>query len=139
LSVYLDANVLISAFHADAHSEAAYSLLAREAETFVSDIAAAELVAVFGRLARMRRITESHALDAITDFDAWRSGAPLGVETEAADVALADRFLRRMDLNLRLPDALHIAIARRIGARLATFDVRMAEAARILGVELAPL
>jgi predicted nucleic acid-binding protein len=43
-------------------------------------------------------------------------------------------MLRRLDLNLRTPDAIHIAIAQRLGAELATFDVRMAESAEALGV-----
>ena len=39
-----------------------------------------------------------------------------------------------MDLGLRTGDALHIAIARRTGATLATFDKRMGEAARSVEV-----
>jgi hypothetical protein len=45
--------------------------------------------------------------------------------------------LRRLDLTLRTPDALNIAIAQRVGATLATFDAKMADAARALGTEVA--
>lgn len=137
MSAYLDANVLVSAFHRDVNSDLAYEILRRQVDpVVVSDVAAAEFVAVFGRLARMRRMAEVDARNAISDFDLWHSQAPTRVTTDAADVAVADRFLRRMDLNLRLPDALHIAIAQRVGVPLATFDLRMAEAARALGVEV---
>jgi len=36
-----------------------------------------------------------------------------------------------------MPDAVHIAIAQRHGAILATFDARMADAAQTLGLETA--
>jgi hypothetical protein len=42
-------------------------------------------------------------------------------ETRAGEVATAETFLRRLDLNIRTAD-LTIAIARRVGAVLVTFD-----------------
>ncbi len=54
----------------------------------------------------------------------------------SADVDLATSLVLRFDLALRLPDALHIAIARRIGATLATADTRQAAAARAIGVSV---
>jgi predicted nucleic acid-binding protein len=43
---------------------------------------------------------------------------------------------RRLDLPLRTPDALNIAIAQRVGADLVTFDDRMVASARALGITL---
>ncbi|HVH76374.1 MAG TPA: hypothetical protein VM755_15780 [Stellaceae bacterium] len=54
----------------------------------------------------------------------------------SADIAAADAFLRRLDLNLRAPDAINIAIAQRLGADLMTFDERMTANARALGLAL---
>jgi hypothetical protein len=51
----------------------------------------------------------------------------------SADVTAAAGFLRRLDLTLRRQDALHIAIAQRVGAALFTFDQQMTSAARALG------
>ena len=59
-------------------------------------------------------------------------------QTQPSDIASAEAYLRRLDLNLRTPDALNIAIAQRVGATLVTFDLRMAEAARTLGTAVAP-
>jgi predicted nucleic acid-binding protein len=56
------------------------------------------------------------------------------VQTTASDIASAAAFIRRLDLNLRAPDAINIAIADRVGAALATFDERMAASARALKV-----
>ena len=58
----------------------------------------------------------------------------LAAEIHAADVRLADAYVRRFDLGLRTPDALHLAIARRLDATLVTLDPRLAIAARELGV-----
>jgi predicted nucleic acid-binding protein len=42
-------------------------------------------------------------------------------------------FIRRLDLPLKAPDAIHIAIAQRVNAQLATFDQQMANAAGAVG------
>jgi predicted nucleic acid-binding protein len=49
----------------------------------------------------------------------------------------ASAILRRLDLNIRIGDALNIAIAMRLDAPLATFDEKMAENARALGAAVA--
>jgi predicted nucleic acid-binding protein len=46
-------------------------------------------------------------------------------------------FLRRLDLALRTPDAINIAMAQRLGATLVTFDKKMAAAARSIGTAVA--
>jgi predicted nucleic acid-binding protein len=53
-----------------------------------------------------------------------------------ADIRMAESLLRRLDLTLRAPDALNIAITQRVGAELATFDEGMAGCARALGVSV---
>ena len=57
----------------------------------------------------------------------------------ASALRAAEGFLRRLDLTLRTPDAVHVALARRIGASLASFDKKMAASARALGADLAPV
>ena len=43
-------------------------------------------------------------------------------------------YVRRFDLALRAPDALHLAVARRLDATLVTLDRRLTAAARELGI-----
>jgi predicted nucleic acid-binding protein len=46
-------------------------------------------------------------------------------------------MLRRLNLRLRAPDAVHLAMAERLGAKIATFDKQMANAANRLGISVA--
>jgi uncharacterized protein len=52
------------------------------------------------------------------------------VEIRSADAQLAYIFARRFELALRAPDALHLAISRRLDAILITLERRLAAAAR---------
>jgi uncharacterized protein len=59
------------------------------------------------------------------------------IETVTAGVRGAEALPRRLDLNLRTPDALNIAVAQRARVAPATVDDKMASAARTLGAEVA--
>jgi len=85
----------------------------------------------------MREVTVDDARSDLSAFDSWAARSVQTIEITAADVARATAFLRRLDLTLRTPDALHIVIAERIGATLVTFDQRMADSARALGMAVA--
>ena len=75
---------------------------------------------------------------ALSNFDAWLPQAAQPVNMTSADIKVAEAYLRRLDLTLRTADALHIATVQRIGATLLTFDKKMAECARVLGVPVEP-
>src|SRR5438270_314844 len=55
-------------------------------------------------------------------------------DVHAADRRLAYAYVRRFDLALRAPDALHLAIAHRLNATLVTLDGRLERAAGQLGI-----
>jgi hypothetical protein len=140
LSIYLDASVTVSLFASDSFSEAADAALRmRPAVYFVSDFGAAEFSSAIARRFRMRILTQKEAAAVFADFDLWRTDVATRVAMESIDIATADAIVRRLDLPLRAPDALHIAIAQRIGAELATFDDKMAASARALGLPLTAL
>lgn len=129
----LDASVIVPLFLADALTPRAEALHAAHAGTIISDWAAVEVSGVIARQARVGALSQRDALSVYADFDLWRANI-VAVESAAEDMAAALRFVRRVDLSLHGPDALHIAIAMRLGAELATFDARLAAAARGLGV-----
>lgn len=140
MSVYPDASYLLSLFTNDAMTARAKAYLYREKPQFVvSDFAAAEFASVMARCVRTRLLTKDEARAALATFDVWTARLCERVQMASADISAADSYLRRFDLTLRTPDAMHIGIAQRIGVSLATFDKKMMAAAGRLGVALAPL
>ncbi|WP_343893113.1 type II toxin-antitoxin system prevent-host-death family antitoxin, partial [Craurococcus roseus] len=95
----------------------AYSLVASSAPVLlVSDFAAAEIASALAGRVRTAGLTADKAREAFADFDGWTTRAARRVETTAAGMRAAEAFVRRLDLALRAPDALNIAIAQREGA-----------------------
>ena len=101
----------------------------------VSEFAAAEVASAMSRLARTGRLSTDDAAGRLADFDAWRAAVTEDVDLHAADVRLASIYVRRFELMLRAPDALHAAICRRGDLVLITLDRRLAFAAEALGVQ----
>jgi len=135
VSLYLDASLLVAIFIEDALSANADELLASNTRALiVSDFAAAEFASALARLVRMGELSAEAAHAAFANFDAWTARLGPRLRTEASDVIDAEGFLRRLDLTLRTADALNIAIVRRHGLTLATFDHRMAAVATALGL-----
>ncbi len=138
MSVYPDASYLLSLFTADVHTARAKAFLHAEKPLLsISDFAAAEFASVITRCVRMQLLTKDDARSALTTFDAWSARFAKRVQLAPADIAAADSYLRRLDLTLRTPDAIHIAAAQRLGAALLTFDKKMASAANRLGTAIA--
>jgi predicted nucleic acid-binding protein len=135
LTCYLDASVLLPTSVKEPASAAVDAFMgAGKQDLLVSDFAAAEVASALSRLVRMGRLQESDASARLSDFDIWRAAMTASADIRGVDVRLAYAYVRRFDLALRAPDALHIAIARRLDVSLATLDRRLAAASRELGV-----
>lgn len=140
LSVYLDTSVVVALFSIDAFAARASTFLRTQSPVvLISDFVGAEFASAIGRRVRMKELTLEQGRRAFTNFDNWTGTATSRIETTSADIRAAETILRRLDLTPRTPDAINIALARRIGAELATFDAKMAENARALGMILAPV
>ncbi len=138
MGVYLDASVLVALFARDAFTERANAYLDTELPAIVvSGFAAAEFTSAVARLVRMRILTRAEARAIFDDFEIWRLREADTPGILASDVATAAAFIRRLDLTLRTADAINIAMAQRIGATLATFDVKIGDSARAIGVPVA--
>lgn len=131
---YLDASFLVALLTAEAASVRAVDFVsAYPAGLIVSDFASAEFASAISRHVRMGHMPRNEGQIVISAFDRWVLGAAASIEALPVDIALATTFLRRLDLVLRTPDAIHIAVSQRLAATLVTFDQRMAAAARMLG------
>ena len=138
MSVYLDASILVALFTSDALTARADNFLRKNpAVLIVSDFAAAEFSSVIARHVRTKDITKDDARLVFSNFDTWTARTTQRAPIGTADIIAAEVLLRRFELALRTPDALNIAMAQRMGAMLATFDSKMAAAARTIGTEVA--
>jgi predicted nucleic acid-binding protein len=139
LTVYLDTSVLAGFFiGSDAFAGRAKTLFdGIDDPPIVSDFVVAEFASVVARLVRMNGIIRDEARDTFALFDSWRAHSADSVEIAPADISAATAIIRRLDLNLRAPDAINLAVAERLGAAIATFDSRMADNARTLGITVA--
>jgi predicted nucleic acid-binding protein len=136
---FLDASVIVALRTNDVLTGRARMFLrSGPLALFVSDYAAAEIASVIARRVRTRALTEIEARAAFDHLDQWTQTLAQPVETSPGDIAAAAGFIRRLDLTLRAPDAINIAIAGRFGLTLATFDAGMAPCASTLGVAAAP-
>jgi predicted nucleic acid-binding protein len=134
---YLDASVLLPFFVKEPSSAAVGEFLGKRSEPpVISEFAAAEVASAVSRLVRTGRITAEEGRAVLQDFDVWRSGAAVEADLAAADARLANAYVRRFELMLKAPDALHLAVCQRLGLALATLDQRLASAAVAIGVRL---
>jgi predicted nucleic acid-binding protein len=134
----MDSSVLVSLFTNDTMTTLAEKFASRQdLILLVSDFASAEVASVISRRVRTRELTRAEAKAIFRRFDSCKQTRAQYIEIESADVAAAEAFLRQLNLTLLAPDTLHIAMAKRAGAVLATFDTKMAASAKNLGLELA--
>ena len=135
MSVYVDASVLVALFTNDALAGRADTYLrTHETVLIVSDFTAAEFASALARRVRMRDMKPQEARLVFASFDEWIARTAERLFSSSDDVASAATLLRRLDLPLRTPDAINLAIALRVGAQLLTFDKKMAASARTLGI-----
>lgn len=138
MRLYLDASVLVALVVDEERSQDARTLIARREPPIVSTFAALELASAVSRKLRMGELSELQADAALTALDVWLARDAVRVITSESDIFAAAGLVRRFDLKLRTGDALHVTTALRLGADLATFDVRMAQAARAAGLHVEP-
>ena len=137
MSVYLDASVILPTLIEEAASAIVDRFMDElDDDLIVSEFAAAEVASALSRLVRTGLLDGEDASRRLADFDAWRAAASQDLDLQASDVRLANVFVRRFDLMLRAPDALHAAVCRREDHLLATLDERLALAATELGVRV---
>jgi len=137
--IYLDTSVVVPLFLEDVHSPRVATWIGGVDEpVVVSTWTVAEFSSAAAGQERMGQITLADRQDAEAAFDGWL----VAVDSTAVvgtDLATARQLIRSDRVRLRTPDALHVAIALRLGCRLATLDQNMARAGADLGLMLEPL
>jgi len=135
LSLYLDASVIVPTLVQSPPTATVDAFLSASREPFlISDFAAAEVASALSRLIRMKELDRADAEARLATFDQWLVLDIISVSIQTPDVQQAATLVRRFELKLRTPDALHIAICSRLGVSLVTHDGGMAKAATSIGV-----
>ena len=135
MSDYLDASALVAVLLREPARDSVQQLLqSSQSRPAVSSFCLGECSAAITGLVATARKTEVEATALLAGLDQWIAASAIVGEVLDTDISEAARIVRRFDLKLRLPDAIHVATARRMGLRLVTLDRRMATAARMLGV-----
>jgi predicted nucleic acid-binding protein len=135
MTVYLDASVLLPTLIEEVGSAAVDRYIETcDEDLVISEFASAEVASALSRLVRTNVLDQSDAKARLADFDAWRAAGATDFDLQASDIRLANIFVRRFDLMLRAPDAVHAAACRRADYLLVTMDRRLSLAAKELGV-----
>jgi predicted nucleic acid-binding protein len=137
LRVYLDTSVVVSLLCGDSnHARAVAALASDKLSVVLSDWTGLEFASVLARLTREGRITEDDARALLAVYDRWTEVNGEVIPLSTRTVAVARALVSEMRFNLRGPDALHIAISLEGAMPVMTFDIRMAEAARAIGLDV---
>jgi hypothetical protein len=135
VTVYLDVNAIVPLFLVDSLNERADRIVrGLHDDLIISDFSVAEFSSVVARRVRTRDLRPAEARTAFSNFDTWCARHTQIIEIKRTDTMGATSLIRRLDLSVRTPDAIHIALVQRIGSDLLTFDKAMATVARTLGV-----
>ena len=132
---YFDASAIAAILLSERQGRrVADTLHASEAEIIVSEFCVAETSSAISRLFRMKERSREQAGQLLLDVDRWVEATADIVDVVSEDFARTTALVRDLQLKLRAPDALHLAIAERLEARLITLDANLHAAALAVGV-----
>lgn len=132
---YLDASVIVAIVANEPTRSDVEAVLAQQNSVpVISDLCHSEASTAVMRLFRIGRIGQGLLGQMLFRLDDWALVTGDRRAIASTDVDVATALVRRHDLLLRTPDAIHIAAADRLGATLLTLDKGMARAAAALGV-----
>lgn len=133
--IYLDTSVLGAIFFREPGAADLVARLEsnRKAKLMISAWTLTEIASIGGIKQRTGAIDAETRQQAIANFQRFASMHLITVEIDPADFRTA-AVLIESPTALRAGDALHLAIARRLGARIASLDRRLCEATAVLGL-----
>lgn len=137
MRLYLDSSVVVAAFAPEINSTRAWDLLDAAHDVVVSELTVTETRVSLIRKRKRGALTSDEVRQAMDELalaiqDGLFRVEPVPVMAFRAAEALADQ----VSVQVRAMDAVHVALAIRLEAELATFDDDQAIAARQKGVSV---
>jgi predicted nucleic acid-binding protein len=137
--IYVDTSLLLAVYTLEARSEEANQILQSSNEIFISDLTVAEFLVGLARKVKLAVLSSGQSETARASFEAHLSeGLFQRIPLRSAHAEAAGELASRSGVMLRTLDAIHLAVASKLETPLATFDTRLADAARDLGFEVLP-
>lgn len=135
MRLYLDTSAMVSLFIREERTESVQSLVDEAIEPIgISDLTIGEFSAAMFTSVRTGRLTGEQAMATLERADLWATMTAARIDLTSADMRLATKHVRRADLGLLFPDALHLALCDRAKGALVTGDRRQLAAAKQLGL-----
>jgi predicted nucleic acid-binding protein len=137
--IYVDTSLLLPVYVQEERSEEANKILETVSPIVISDLTFAEFHVGLARKVKLGTLSapQSGAAQAALETH-LREGLLQRVALRSSHYEVAGRLASKASVMLRTLDALHVAVAAGLGSPMATFDGRLADAARDLGVEVLP-
>lgn len=136
MSFYFDASAVLALLLNEPSADSVERFMRRHDQPIsVSTLCVAECSAAISGLVRMGRSSEAEVTALLQRLEDWIDIFGDRVAILDTDIEDACSLVRRFDLKLRTPDAIHLAAAKRLNARLITLDHPMAQAAGLLNLD----
>lgn len=135
--VFFDASIIIAYYLPETYSAQVQTRYNSNPHPVISRYVELEVVSVFARLVRMDQLAPDDAKRMADLFSTHvRQGYYGRIDLQEEHYRAARDYIRRFDLLLKAPDALHLAAAATEQLPLLTADRQMARNAEALGVRV---
>ncbi len=135
--IFLDASIVAAYYLPEAYSSQAQAIYQGNAILAVSDLVELEMFSVLSRLVRIQSLDLEAAKRSADRFTTHlEEDFYTRLHLDTAHYHLARDLIARLDLPLKAPDALHLALCATEGLQLVTADRQLARNAEVLEVKV---
>lgn len=135
--VYIDTSILVAYYCPEKISDQAEKILVEASNPAISQLTDVELTSALARKIREKALSEENGkavLDIFRTHIDEKSYTYLPIQPKHFSTAMD--WIAEFNTSLRTLDALHLAIASKNKAPLLTADIKLAESAKKLGVDM---
>ncbi|MBT3225198.1 MAG: type II toxin-antitoxin system VapC family toxin [Calditrichaeota bacterium] len=135
--IYIDTSILVAYYCPEKMSDQVEDILVKARHPAISQLTEVELTSALARKTRENALSKEDAMDILTIFRTHidnKSYQYLPIHPKHFSTAM--NWIAEFNTPLRTLDALHLAIAAQNKAPLLTVDIKFAESAETLGIDV---